>query len=520
MLNVNINRKRLGVILALCGDLLLILSVIRIRALRIAESDTPFFTLEFIGLGSLVVVLTLFAVWLIQGPLAYRLLNHRTWLIRLIAVIGLVLVMRGVLALFQVVTPSIEKYLTALLVWLLFFSLASLAAFLPSRRNNETEPGGGGTRYGWLPNFDRSKLLRIGLLVAINILAPLLILEVGLRIWFTFAGTENERIIYTYSGEDISRAARTYQGMPFLNYGLSPAYSRFNSLGYRGPEITIPKPEGIFRIVSMGGSTTYNGNVDLSETYPGQLERILVEEYGYSNIEVINAGTPGYTTWETLVSFEFRVLDLEPDVIILFQGVNDIGPRVYPSEYYRGISPAAGVWRTSVPGLSPSVLYRYLAYNLGLMQNPRDLRRQMLPQFPDLDCCAYLSDAVAAERLQINPPIYYERNLRNIVALAKTHDVDVLMSTWVYFPDETEVAGANSMTTPYRQEAIAEHNAVVKTIATHTQVPMYDLAANFPYDPDFWTGDGVHMTAPGLLEQAQQYAAFLVERMLPLSLAS
>jgi hypothetical protein len=70
------------------------------------------------------------------------------------------------------------------------------------------------------------------------------------------------------------------------------------------------------------------------------------------------------------------------------------------------------------------------------------------------------------------------------------------------------------MLAPYRQAALGEHNDVVREIASDTGMPMYDLAANFPYDQSLWTDDGVHMTAPGLLEQAEQYAAFIVEQEL------
>lgn len=503
----------IGLVFALLGDLILLAGVVRFRTFRISGSDVPFITLEFAVLGILAILLALFAVFAVRAVIVYQRLNRLNKLTRLAAIIIVVLVIRVAFSVLALIIPAVEIYLPPYLTWLWFLSLALFIAYiLPT----STGASGKETRFGQWFARNQKKIGRAVLLIVIYVTAPFLILEIGMRIWFSNFGTEAERIIYTYSPEDISRASTQYKGIPYLNYGLSPEYWRHNSLGYRGPETTLEKPDGVFRIVAMGGSTTYNGNVDEQDSYPRLLETILREQYGYTNVEVINAGTPGYTTWETLVNFEFRVLDLDPDMIILFQGVNDLAPRVYPPELYRGLSPSAELWRTSAPDLSPSVLYRYITYNLGLMPNPRSLRSQMLTQFPGLDCCELLPDDLAAERMRENPPIYYESNLRSIVAIAQANQVEVMMSTWVYFPDETSVPGGNSMVKPYRQEAIAEHNDVVRSVAAEMDVPLYDLAASLPYNPDYWTSDGVHMAERGLLDQSEQYAAFLDrEHLIP-----
>src|SRR5438552_1629892 len=33
--------------------------------------------------------------------------------------------------------------------------------------------------------------------------------------------------------------------------------SRINSMGYRGPIVSVPKPRGTFRVILLGGSTTH-----------------------------------------------------------------------------------------------------------------------------------------------------------------------------------------------------------------------------------------------------------------------
>jgi hypothetical protein len=54
-------------------------------------------------------------------------------------------------------------------------------------------------------------------------------------------------------------------------------------------------------------------------------------------IEVINAGLVSATTAESLVRFYLKVVDLSPDMIAIYEGFNDIAPRVFNgfrADYY------------------------------------------------------------------------------------------------------------------------------------------------------------------------------------------
>jgi len=86
----------------------------------------------------------------------------------------------------------------------------------------------------------------------------------------------------------------------------------------------MPKPAGQFRIVCLGGSTTYTSDVkDYRDSYPYLLEKYLKAQ-GYNDVTVVNAGAGSWSSWESLINFQFRVLDLDPDLIIVYHGINDI----------------------------------------------------------------------------------------------------------------------------------------------------------------------------------------------------
>ncbi len=93
-----------------------------------------------------------------------------------------------------------------------------------------------------------------------------------------------------------------------------------NGLGLRGAAVG---PKRKFRILAVGNSCTFGVGVNDDETWPARLERIMREESGVES-EVINAGVPGYSSFQGRRYLEERGLDLEPDLVIACFGFNDI----------------------------------------------------------------------------------------------------------------------------------------------------------------------------------------------------
>jgi lysophospholipase L1-like esterase len=96
-----------------------------------------------------------------------------------------------------------------------------------------------------------------------------------------------------------------------------------NSYGYRGEELAVSNDT--FVIAALGGSTTWGAQVSNdSMTYPSQLERMLDEQNPDQNFEVINAGVPGYTTAENIGNLHYRILNHDPDMVLLYNAYNDL----------------------------------------------------------------------------------------------------------------------------------------------------------------------------------------------------
>lgn len=347
--------------------------------------------------------------------------------------------------------------------------------------------------------------------IVVSIGITLLIIEILLRAYLGAAGSREQKIMYLYSLAEIRALQSNVIPVPYISYVPDPAYEGHNDLGYRGPEIAIPKPRGTYRIVSVGGSTTYSTGTTEEESYPAFLQSILRDDYGYSNVEVINAGVSGYTSWEILSAFAFRILELEPDMLIYYGAANDLTVREWlPSDCYRGQNPQRGLnghrglFVERNAELQASALYRLVAIPLHWMSNPLALDSSFEPS--RVQCKLDPGDTTLEKRLVANPPIYFERNIRNLMTLALAHKVQPVVSSWVYN------VGADRP--QLWQESIAQHNAVTRRIATEMDIPYIDLAAEFPVNSNYWELDGVHLVAAGTYEQARRYAVFLDENGL------
>ena len=96
-----------------------------------------------------------------------------------------------------------------------------------------------------------------------------------------------------------------------------------NSYGFRGPEITIEKPDNVYRIFFIGGSTAF-GQIASSDskTIPGILESKF-HENAEKEIEIINAGINNANSRSETYLIKNIILDFNPDMLIVYDGWNE-----------------------------------------------------------------------------------------------------------------------------------------------------------------------------------------------------
>ena len=111
-----------------------------------------------------------------------------------------------------------------------------------------------------------------------------------------------------------------------LFYKYKPAKTEsfnLNSFGYRGDEIN-PQEKDEFRIIIFGDSRIFGILLADENTIPAALEKDLRETFPAKNIKVLNFGVEGLTLQRTADAAKHYYKELEPDIILLYSGANDI----------------------------------------------------------------------------------------------------------------------------------------------------------------------------------------------------
>lgn len=360
------------------------------------------------------------------------------------------------------------------------------------------------------------------LLVLFSLLVTLLIIEVATRSWLvnfaddalfkTYAST---RQLQSRFGTDFDIVKTDFAPHRYLGFYPAPNVvngdNRHNALGFRGDEIEIPKPDGTYRILTLGGSTTYGTSVlDYHNAYPYQLQQYLREQ-GYENVEVINGGASDYTSYESLINLQFRGLELEPDLVLIYHGFNDAHARlVYPPEAYRSDNSGAlipslqntrmpAVWEYStalrIMGIAFGWTNSHNAIEFRLVSRPGTsyaaefLKQQRQGAYP----YGIFDQATAMDMFEANPPIYFRRNSINIASLAHQNSADVMFVTFAWSPDFPDEPTVNSEEYNF---VLNEHNDITREVAEETGSYLFDFAEVMPTDTQYFD-DGRHYTAEG-----------------------
>ena len=374
-------------------------------------------------------------------------------------------------------------------------------------------------------------------LMIVSTMITLLLLEIGANLWITQAA-DSETFRRFASLRQLERRnaiaedpTHRYTQHRHIGFIPTPNYvdipNAHNNLGCRGAEyVPREKPEGEFRIVCTGGSTTYTGQVGgWKWAYPERMQAYL-HENGYTHVRVLNTGAEAWTSYESLANFELRALDWDPDLIVVYHGVNDILARfVWPHEAYKGDNSASrgpnNIGVTMPPIYEHSALYRIFAVSTGRMAPHGYLGRTIArSQETDVSTEWYLQvedgtypsgmfeETSVRELFETNTPIYFERNLRNLIAIAEHRDIPVVLGTFDYSNAKERSPWSENEDFIWLYE---ESNEVLRSLDESAHV--FEFAKDFPDEPKLWF-DVVHVIADGAELKGKMFGDFLMNEGL------
>ncbi|HEY8515970.1 MAG TPA: GDSL-type esterase/lipase family protein [Candidatus Binatia bacterium] len=278
-----------------------------------------------------------------------------------------------------------------------------------------------------------------------NIVLPLLVFAavlgaVELAVRATLPHYSSRDFFLTLFGDPPDRTPRNqqplFEGDPVLFWRLRPNVDRTiwdftvvstNEQGLRHPERIERKRPGTFRIVCLGDSVTFGYRIPLvfpdapeqydrdDAPYPRRLERLLRAEDPARDVEVIALAVPGYSTHQGLLLLERWIDALEPDLVIICFGFNDVSLKPSPDHVVmsRGFLPTV---LRAVVSSSQALLHLWSWWANGPGAPPPGPPPRLQPRVP-------------LER--------YVENIGAMVALAREHGAQVLVVGPVYRDPQT-----------------------------------------------------------------------------------
>jgi lysophospholipase L1-like esterase len=360
-------------------------------------------------------------------------------------------------------------------------------------------------------------------------------LEVFLRIYSTYSNDRGFVLKYApvkYIREKFETNTSIYTTHPYLGYQLTPNYinkhnNYHNSDGYRGAEFIDNNITSNYRIVCIGGSTTYcTGVEDINDTYPFILQELL-HESNFTNVEVVNAGVGNADSWYSLVNYILRVQYLHPDLVIVYHGDNDLETRfVYPHKRFKSdntgrLSSASRILINQTI-FDHSYLFRILGSNSSFFRyfTGKIYPFTSLSALYSSDFCQYDKFLSELEKpnvyvnkfwldlLRNNTLKYTKSNLSNLINLCTINNAKVILSTFAFRPSTSE-----TFSEPY-QLGISQHNDLSRNLAREYNSLFFDFKSVFPTHEKYWCDDGVHFRAEGNILRAQLFADFIIDNKI------
>lgn len=277
-----------------------------------------------------------------------------------------------------------------------------------------------------------------------------------------------------------------------------------NSLGFRGPEIAVPKPAGTIRLAFLGASTTWCAEVSGNEkVWPHIVAESLRQGFPRARIDYVNAGVPGYAVDSSLKNLRHRVAPLRPDVVVIYHATNDMSGDLREAAAAKGVVQDAKVIPESWPAMY-SLLWGLAEKNWRVWISQRQAERNV-------------------GRLEVDPKELGERfrlNLTELVVSAQSAAKLVALATFATQlrrgqTDEQKLRASASalyyMPFMHPDGLIASYeryNEIIRDVAKATGALLIEGEHDIPGDPDHFT-DTVHFTDRGSEKMAARVSSAL-----------
>lgn len=278
-----------------------------------------------------------------------------------------------------------------------------------------------------------------------------------------------------------------------------------NAFGFRGDKLLVPKPIDEFRVFLIGGSTTECLALDDKDSLDAVVQRTVQERVGDGwTIRVYNTGVSGDRSDDHIAILSQRIVHLEPDLIVVFAGINDMRAAMAGHDYLHFPTRGRQPW---VLLATQSQMGR-LAYYVAKRRTPLRDTRDSSPIKTPYRSAVLLQQAASATSATPDTNLdAYRVNLRTLAGLARGHNIETIFmtqqTTWDSSVDPTARdwhwmlrVGDVRYSESVMNETLEQLNEVMRDVANSMSVTLYDLAKSMPKSSDYFYDD-VHFNTNG-----------------------
>jgi lysophospholipase L1-like esterase len=317
-------------------------------------------------------------------------------------------------------------------------------------------------------------------------------------------------------GENRVVDTRGLHGVPYPQVTF-----RRNSFSYTDDREDLalhPKSPDEFRIVCIGGSTTECFALERRESWPAVLQTLLQKQLGEKkHVSCVNLGVCNTPLRTYLATLAYYGIHLQPDVVIFYVGLNDLGFGVkFPEDpafevpydpFARDKLSLSPAWQYQL--LSRTQLGRHLR-SLLKRDNPGSHRPGDPRYFAD-----YVPDPASFKEVDLSftmDPVAareYSTNLRSAAGICQANRCQMLVLTapalWRTdrMTDEEmkqlwlrPARGARVASAATCRRLLNARNDLTRTICRESSIPWMDLATMVPSSLEFFYDD-VHLNVAG-----------------------
>jgi lysophospholipase L1-like esterase len=316
--------------------------------------------------------------------------------------------------------------------------------------------------------------------------------EIGIRRYEHLTSPQQSKSKYTIN------VASIFVPHPFFTYAANPNHPDHSSQGFRGDKV-YSEDHKSFRVVCLGGSSTYGTRVFNEDSYPYQLQ-IELSKYTEHQVEVINAGLGGYSTPNIISLLSLKIVHFNPQIALFYVGFNDASNRISFSNFQTDYSHALQSWQ-----LPPYPLWRYsrlldiIAHKLGFPH----------PKIPHIHfVCWKRPNGEPEKNWRDSSESAFKNNLITLIGISKIHQI-----TPIFITQATDFQDH-----PVEQiwnQAMEQYSQIVREVANREGIRLIDIQHMMSNKQEYFA-DVLHMNERGNRERAKIIASYLEkEELIP-----